>query len=176
MTTVVERSVDIHAPAGDVWRILAHDFADAAAWNSLMKHSAPNLHADVPTGATVGGRVFEARGLGTVTEVITVFDQARMQLTYRPDKPAAVRDLTNSWSVVGTGPDATTVTMTARFDARGPAQLLSPLVARLLARSGETMLADVRTFLETGGPSPAKQKTTEKFARRDHGSNVAVQR
>ena len=55
MTTVVERSVDIHATADDVWRILADDFADAAAWNSLMKCSVANPHADVPTGATVGG-------------------------------------------------------------------------------------------------------------------------
>ena len=176
MTSVVQRSVDIRATADDVWSALAHDFADAAEWNSLMKHSAPNPHADVPKGATVGGRIFEARGLGTVTEVITEFDQDTMQLTYRADKPAAVRDLTNSWSVTETGPDATTVTMTARFDARGPAQLLSPLVARLLARSGETMLDDFRTFLEAGRPSPAKQKSTEKFARRGHGSNSAVQR
>lgn len=176
MTTVVERSVDIYATADDAWRILAHDFAHAAEWNSLMKHSGPNPHADVPKGTTVGGRVFEARGLGTIAEVITVFDEARMQLTYRPDKPAAVRDLTNSWSVAETGRDATTVTMTARFDARGPAYLLSPLVARLLARSGETMLDDFRAFLETGRPSPAKQRATEASARRDHGSNAAVQR
>ncbi len=176
MTTVVERSVDIHARADDVWRVLAHDFADAAAWNSLMKHSAPNRHADVPTGATVGGRAFEARGLGTVTEVITVFDQVRMQLTYRPDKPSAVRDLTNSWSVAETGPGATTVTMTARFDARWLAHLLSSLVARLPARSGETMLVDLRIFIETGRSSPAKQRTTQKLARRESGSNRAVQR
>lgn len=176
MTTVVQRSVDIRATAGDVWRILAHDFADAAEWNARIKHPAPNPHADVQKGATVGGRVFEARGLGTVAEVIAEFDQDTMQLTYRPDEPAAVRDLTNSWPVTETGPDATTVTMTARLDARGPARLLSPLLVRLLARSGETMLADVRTLLGAGRTSPAKQRAMEKSARRDRASNVAVRR
>lgn len=174
MATIVERNVDIDATAGSVWRVLAHDFADAAEWNSLMKSSAPNPDADVPTGATIGGRVFEARGLGTITEVITEFDQERMQLAYRPDKPAVVRDLTNCWSVTETGPDKSQVTMTARFEARGPAQPVAPLVARLLGRSGETMLADLRIFLETGRPSPAKQKTAEKVARRHPGSNATV--
>lgn len=61
MTTVVERSVDIHDTADDVSRVLSHDFADAAARNSLMKQSAPNRDTDPPTRATVGGRVFTGR-------------------------------------------------------------------------------------------------------------------
>lgn len=174
MATVVERTVDIHAHPSDVWRVLGHDFADAAEWNSLMMHSAPNPLAEVPIGARVGGRVFGARGLGTITEVITEFDEDAMQLTYRPDRPAAVRDLTNSSSVTETGTDATRVTMTTRFDSRGPARLLSPLVVRLLGRSGDTMLADLRTFLENGRPSRAKQRVNEKSSRRDQGSSAAV--
>lgn len=102
-------TVSIEADAGEVWRVLADEFIDVAAWGPGVNSSGPN--PDTPeglNGSRYGGRVCEVEGLGTTNERLVDYDEDVRTLSYTvtaENLPAFIEKLQNTWTVTANGTD-----------------------------------------------------------------------
>ncbi len=113
-------------------------------------------------GAPVAGRVCQT-GVGLVpqaTETLVAYDEANRTLTYEASgMPAFVTTARNTWTVTPLGEHRTPVRIQAQFDTCGLLGLLGRWA--ILAQVGRTsryLVNDLRHYVETGTPSPRKQR------------------
>lgn len=166
-----ELSVDliVAAPADRVWNVIGPGFAAIGQWATAIPAStavptrrSPPPIAAAALGAPVAGRVCQTgiRLVPQVTEILLAYDDAARTLTYQAEgMPAFVTLARNTWMVTPTGPDRCRVSLRARFDTRGLLGLLGRWIILAQTRRTSRHLADdLRIFVETGRPSPRKQR------------------
>jgi polyketide cyclase/dehydrase/lipid transport protein len=106
-------TVSVEADAQEVWRVLADEFADVAAWGPGVNSSGPN--PDTPqglNGSRYGGRVCDVEGLGTTNERLVAFDDQVRTLSYTVEAenlPPFIEKLQNTWTVTPDGTNRSNV-------------------------------------------------------------------
>ena len=165
-------SVDVDAPAEEVWRVLADEFGDVGEFASSLRAS--SLDGPVEVGAT---RVCEVAAVGpfpprTLTEKLLELDARRMTLAYAAggEVPAVFRSATNRWSIVPLGEGRCRAHSHAAMEVAWWALPLVPLfrvsVDREVRRFGE----ELRLRVERGALHPRKlaqvTKARQRAARR----------
>jgi Polyketide cyclase / dehydrase and lipid transport len=186
---MAELSVDliIAAPAGRVWDVIGRRFDRIGEWATAIPASIPVagspahrptstdgsgaslLPVAVTVDAPVGGRVCRTgiRLVPEVTEILTAYDDATRSLTYLASgMPAFVTLARNTWTVIPIDPGRCMVTVRARFDTRGIVGLLGRWAILAQTRRTSRYLADdLRHYVETGAPSPRKQRQLRRSGR-----------
>jgi hypothetical protein len=178
-----ELSVDliVAAPADRVWDVIGRRFDRIGEWataipaSTAIPNGAPATGGARPpsvvaTDAPVAGRVCQT-GIGLlpeVTETLTAYDDANHTLTYQASgMPAFVTLARNTWTVTPIDAHRSRISLRARFDTRG---LLGLLVRwAILAQTRRTsrhLTDDLRHYVETGTPSPRKQRQQRHAAAR----------
>ncbi|MGI9609735.1 MAG: SRPBCC family protein [Acidimicrobiia bacterium] len=96
-------TVTIEADAQQVWRVLADEFIDVAAWGPGVNSSGPNPETpEGLNGSRYGGRVCEVEGVGPVHERIVAYDDQARTLSYTvaaKNRPDFVEKVQNTWTV-----------------------------------------------------------------------------
>lgn len=173
----------IAAPADQVWKVIGPGFARIGDWATAIPTSTaiaiatpPSVAApaDVATrgrsrlpvaaaiDAPVVGRVCRTgiRLVPEVTETLVAYDDAERTLTYQAGgMPAFVALARNTWTVTPIDAHRCRVALRARFDTRGLFGLLGRWAILAQTRRASRHLADdLRHYVETGTPSPRKQR------------------
>jgi hypothetical protein len=161
----------IATPASAVWEVIGPGFASIGAWATAIPASIGLPEAPRPglVAAPVAGRVCRT-GLAVipdVTETLVAYNDTRRSLTYEATGvPSFVTTARNTWTVTPLDTGSCVVTLDAQFDTRGVIGALARWV--LLAQLGRTsrhLGDDLRHIVETGTPSPRKQRQLRRAAR-----------
>jgi Polyketide cyclase / dehydrase and lipid transport len=174
----------VAAPADAVWNVIGRRFDRIGEWATAIPASTAlppsagtaaqavtHLAAGQIIGsAPVAGRVCTTgvRLVPQVTETLVAYDETNRTLTYEASGlPAFVTTARNTWTVIALDDRRCRVTLRARFVTRG---LLGHLGRwAILAQVGRTsryLAEDLRRYVETGRPSPRKQRQLRRAARR----------
>jgi hypothetical protein len=144
---------DVAAPADAVWEVVGRRFDRIGEWATAIRAST----------AVPGGRVCTTgvRLVPRVTETLVAYDETNRTLTYEASgMPSFVTTVRNTWTVTPLDERRCHVTLKARFDTRGLRGLLGRWA--ILAQVGRTsryLAEDLRHYVETGRPSPRKQRS-----------------
>lgn len=164
---IIERSIDINADPERIWSVLAHDFAKVGDWTSVVLTSAPNTAVSAPGDATVGGRVCTAPGFGDVKETFTSYDEQGRKFSYKADGlPGFVTNVTNSWSVTGSGSNKSRVAMKIDLTTGGIGKIMTPILKNQMGKAGSTMLDELKAYVERGEISAKKKKQLAKLSKK----------
>lgn len=146
-------TVTIDTDANEVWRVLADDFIDVAAWGPGVISSGPN--PDTPeglNGSRYGGRVCNVEGLGTTDERLVAYDNNEKTLSYTvtaENLPPFIEKLQNTWTVTPVGPDQSNVDTELQVtiaDSKSPAEA-DQIVNTMFAGAGNAS-TNLKTFIE----------------------------
>ena len=162
----VRKSATVNVNADRLWSILGDDFDKVGEWARGVDSSAPNTDAAIPEGASVGGRVCEAPGFGTINETFTSFDPTERSYAFEATAskiPSFVRNLTNHTLVKPLGPERSEVQLKITADTPGiRGALVKPMMTRKFSRGLDEILEDLKIFAETGQISSQKSKAVAK--------------
>jgi hypothetical protein len=171
----------IAAPADQVWQVIGHRFDRIGEWATAIPAStAVPASPGRPTAGTAGagppglppvadavdapvaGRVCQTgiRLAGAITETLTAYDDTNRTLTYQAaGLPAFVTLARNTWTVVPIDARTCRVSLRAQFDTRGLLGALGRwVILAQTRRTGRHLADDLRHYVETGTPSPRKQR------------------
>lgn len=160
----IASQLTINAPADQVWKVVAHDFAKVGEWASGVAHSKINTAAEVPHGATVGGRVCSVPGFGELTETFTDYDEKGKTYTYEATgMPFFIKSAFNSWTVRAIDAQTSQVSFEAEMN-------LLPIIGSIMAIPMKRQLArilnnateELKYYVERGIVHPRKQKLLTK--------------
>ena len=157
----IDKTIRVDAPADKVWRVLAHQFHDAAAWASALHHSGPREAGPTPGDAPFAqsGRACDTT-LGPFRETIQHYDERAMTYGYTAEgdkMPFFVKSLQNDWTVTSDGPGRSTVTMA--LEARLLpvfAQLMGPVLKRQFDTVVAETTEELKYYVEHDAPHPRK--------------------
>jgi hypothetical protein len=165
-------SIDIDAPAEQVWQIIGPGFADVSGWASAVETSRPS-GGPGPGDAPCDGRIctVTATGFDHLTETLTHYDPATRSLTYRATRgmPRFVTLATNTWRVQPKPDGGSTFTMHATVHLAGVGRAVAPLLRGYLLRVGRRTAGDLKSYAETGHVSDATGGTTPRSEARRVG-------
>ena len=104
----ISKKATISVSADKVWSILADDFDKIGEWARAVDSSGPNVNAEAPEGANVGGRVCQAPGFGAIDETFTSFEGSApgadvRQILGRPGEVWAPESGTDRLMLIRTG-------------------------------------------------------------------------
>lgn len=152
----VHIQTEINAPAGKVWEILAHHFADIAIWSSTVSASHAVEAADLPQNyradpdAPVAGRS-TTTPLATMIEVITRYSEANRELTFAAaGLPSLLAEARDTQRVIAQSPDRCIVTFDIHVESRGIFKLFNPIVQRRFKTMMTVVQQDLKRYAETG--------------------------
>jgi hypothetical protein len=154
--------VIIQAPADTVWQVVGAQFDRIGEWATAIPASTAAPAGPTTAGAPVAGRVCHTgvRLVPHVTETIIGYDAAGRTLTYQASgMPAFVTTARNRWHITPIGDNASRVTYAGQFETRGiVGRLARWWILALINRTGRHVLDDLKHYIETGTPSPRKQR------------------
>jgi hypothetical protein len=178
---VLSTDLIITAPAEQIWEVIGRRFDRIGDWATAIIHStaipdAPAAAdsalpiAAAATDAPVAGRVCQTgiRLVPQVTETLIAYDDANRTLTYQASgMPPFVTLARNTWTVTAIDAHRSRVSLRARFDTRGLLGLLGRwAILTQTRRSSRHLTEDLRHYLQTGQPSPRKQRQQRRAAAR----------
>ncbi|MEO0564463.1 MAG: SRPBCC family protein [Chloroflexota bacterium] len=155
----VTQEIIINAPADDVWEVLALQYDRVSEWATGIQASSVNPEPELLEGAPVTGRHCEVPGLGKTNERFTAFDANRRKFTYEAyaGMPFFVKTVSNTWQVADEG-ERTRVSMHLVADLNAfPGTLMAPFLRRQFEKNTETVVNDLKYYVEHGQPSPSKR-------------------
>jgi len=148
-------SVAIAAAADKVWKVIADDFTDVAAWGPGVKSSGPNpATPDGLNGSRHGGRVCDVEGLGATREHLVAYDDPARTLTYTVEAdnlPPFIERLENTWTVsADDGTDSCTVDteIAVTFDDSISEEDADNLVSTMFSGAGGAA-TNLKTYAES---------------------------
>jgi len=160
--TTLRAQVTIDAPASAVWEVVAHRFDRIGDWATVIPASEPAPGGPRVAGAPVAGRLCST-GIGAVPEVtewIVAYDEAGRTLTYEAEGlPGFLDTARNRWRVTALDDGRSLVDLEATLRVRGVrGWVLYPVIRLAILLTTPRFLADLKHVLETGRPSPRKQR------------------
>jgi hypothetical protein len=163
MRVQIKSHTTINAPATDVWRVIAHQFAAIGEWASSIPTSYAAPEALPPVEADVGARVCATgvRGFKDIRERFTSYDEEAMRFTYEATAglPWIVRHAENTWQVRPLDESQCQVEAQAVVDLRTfPGLLLAPLLKLQMNRLGRQTFEELKYYVEQGQPHPRKMR------------------
>ena len=148
-------TVSIDADPNDVWRVLADDFLDNAAWAPGVISSVANPATPVGVnGSRYGGRVSEITGLGTADVRLVDYDAPARMLSYTLEAeniPPFIERLQNTWTVAHNGGDGCTVASELAVtvaDVMSDSDHANQAVAGMFAQTAAATVA-LKTYIES---------------------------
>jgi len=160
----------IAAPADRVWDVIGRQFDRIGDWATAVPSSTALPHNQaVKLDTPVAGRVCHTgiRLVPQVTETLTAYDDPNRTLTYQATAgmPAFVTLARNTWTVTPLDAHRSRVSLRAQFDTRGLLGILGrwAILART-HRANRHLAGDLRHYIETGQPSPRKQRQLRRTA------------
>jgi hypothetical protein len=171
----------ITAPAEQIWEVIGRRFDRIGDWATAIQHSTALPNAAATTAgsvlpvaravhAPVPGRVCRTgiRLVPQVTEILIAYDDVNRTLTYQASGlPAFVILARNTWTVTAIDAHHSRVSLRARFDTAGPLGLLGRwAILAQTRRTGRHLTEDLRHYVQTGQPSPRKQRQQRRSAHR----------
>jgi carbon monoxide dehydrogenase subunit G len=159
-----QKTVRINADSDRVWEVVAHDFANVGEWSSAVQSSGPNLEADIPEGAEVGGRVC-ATDFGDLKETFTHYDETGKTFTFEvTGMPSFITLARNRVVVTPAGPSSTDVSLNITMETNTIGKVMGPMFAIKLKATLNGFLDELKAYLEAGELSKRKQKQLAKAA------------
>jgi hypothetical protein len=175
--TDISVDLDIAASADRVWDVIGPGFDRIGEWATAIPASVA-IPADrsgpgvgpggegLPVAAAIEapvlGRVCQTgiRLVPQVTETLIAYDDANHTLTYQASgMPTFVTLACNTWTVAPIDPNRCRVSLRAQFHTRGPIGLLGRwAILAQTRRTSRHLAEDLRHYVETGTPSPRKQR------------------
>ena len=154
----LSNSLQINAPAEHVWQVVAHEFANISLWASGVPKSSINGAADVPDGASVGGRTCDVPGFGAVQETFIAYDEGAKTFTYAAEGgPFFMKSAHNSWRVKAIGDNKTEVSFSAQLELMPIFKMLMGwLLKRQLTAIVNDTTEELKYYIEEGKPHPRK--------------------
>ncbi len=161
----VIESLQINAPASEVWHIVAHEFENVSKWASDVDHSVKASNRAILEGADVGGRVCLSK-YGEITEGFIHFDEAGMTFTYdaeggavpffikRTKNTTKVEPKGDHTCIVSIGPEVEFLPIIGLI-VRFPMQMFMRTVLR-------NTLEELKHYAETGEVHPRKAQAIAK--------------
>ena len=148
---------EINATADEVWKVLAHQFADISEWSPTIESSRAIDQSEVPAGfkaaeeAPVPGRV-TPNPLRELTEVLTEYSEENKSFTFEVAGPAPLFSHTaNHTKVIAQGANKSLVTFDLQLSPKGIFNLFSPVLKRRFQTSKfgpAGMIRDLKTYVE----------------------------
>ena len=165
----VKKTATINVSADRLWSIVADDFDKVGTWARGVDSSGPHVEAAIPEGASVGGRVCEVPGFGSIDETFTSFDPTERSYAFAANAskiPKFVRNLTNHTKVTPLGPEQSRVDLKITADTEGiRGALIKPVMTRKFNTAIDDVLVDLKIYAETGEISSEKSKALAKAGR-----------
>ena len=165
----ISKKATINVSADKVWSILADDFDKIGEWARAVDSSGPNVNAEAPEGANVGGRVCQAPGFGAIDETFTSFDPEQRTYSFKATAskiPSFVRNITNHTAVKELGPDRTEVQLKITADTDGiRGAIVKPMMTRKFSGAIDALFEDLKIYAESGKISSQKTKAMVKAGR-----------
>lgn len=156
----VRKSMQINAPAGVVWQIVAHEFEDVGKWASDVEHSQKTPDLNLLDGADVSGRVCSSQ-YGDISENFIHFDEAGMTFTYDAEGDAVpffIKRTTNTWTVEAIGEQACMVSFQPEATFVPVIAMLVYLPMRIFMGTVlKKTLEELKHYVETGEVHPRKK-------------------
>jgi len=150
---------EINAPAGKVWQILGHQFAEIGDWSSTVETSRVLHDSEVPANfkvapsAPIPGRA-TPNPLGELKEILTMYSDAEMSFTFEIDGlPPIIRHSQNTTRVQELGPDKCVVTFDLQMVTKGIFKVMNPVLWRRLSTSQRGpmgLMQELKIYAETG--------------------------
>ena len=177
--TELSTELIVAAPADQVWQVIGPGFDRIGDWATAIPTSTaiptpparpltgiagggPRLPVAAEIDAPVAGRVCRTgiRLVPEVTETLIAYDNANRTLTYQAGgMPRFVTLARNTWTVTPIDANRSRVSLRARFDTHGLLGLLGRwAILAQTRRTGRHLADDLRHYVETGTPSPRKQR------------------
>jgi hypothetical protein len=148
-------TITIDTDAPEVWRVLADEFIDIAAWSPGVTSSGPNpATPEGMNGSRYGGRVAEIEGLGHTDVRLTAYDAQARTLTYTVQAeniPPFIENLTNTWTITSDGAGRSTVDTQVEItiaDSMADNEQASKAVDAMLA-GGTGASTNLKTYIES---------------------------
>ncbi|MEM8709280.1 MAG: SRPBCC family protein, partial [Actinomycetota bacterium] len=153
------------APLDQVWRVVAHDFAEVGQWSSAVADSGPNVEASIPDGATVGGRVCATPGFGDLKETFTAYSEQDKEFTFHvTGMPSFITLAQNRVTVRPAGANRSEVTLNITLETNAVGKIMGPMFAIKLKATLNTYLEELTNYVERGEVSKKKAKQLAKLA------------
>lgn len=163
----INKEILVNRPITEVWDVLGNQFGDAYKWARGLDHSAAHGEATLE-GAVCSHRTCDVPGFGEVEEVIRKFDAKNHILAYEITKgfPGFISSGVNTWTLTEEGSN-TKVVMNLEMETKGlMGVIMGPMMKMKLNKLIAGVVADLKTYAETGAPSAQKVKELAKVAKK----------
>ena len=166
----IQRKTVINAPAEHVWTLLGPGFADIAHWFSGVLRS-DAVPAQAESGSSMGpvaGRVC-LTPQGELTETITEYDETarRFAFVIEHGLPGFVVLAGNTFEVTDLGDGRSELSFRVQIVLKPVASVLMGwMFKRKVNETADQIVADFKTYAETGEVSERKRKSAERHAKR----------
>jgi hypothetical protein len=177
MRTQLTKQIMIHAPADDVWAVLAREFAQIGHWATGVLESSAVRSAAKPDGAKMAGRECAIDGFGTTYEIFAHYDEQGMTMGYtvRGELPSPLSSAFNHWTVRAAGANQTLVEVRPEIElASWPGAIMAPVMRLTFGRTMGILLDDLKYYVEQRRPSPRKLDEMDRIAPSCQGTMQAA--
>lgn len=158
----VKVSVDIAAPAEEVWDILGRQFAEIDIWSSTVTESVAVPFEEVPahvtasTNSKVAGRTTTSKAL-EATEILIAYSDSGREFTFQAVKtPGFIVYARNHSTVTELGTGRSRVTFDIDMKLKGVMSVLKGKFKKKLTKAMGQVQQDLKHYAETGKPAPSK--------------------
>lgn len=161
----ISKSIQINAPASEVWHLVAHQFEDVGQWASDVAHSKKTTNLNLLEGADVSGRICSSK-YGDIVEGFIHFDEAGMTFTYDAKGDAVpffIKGTINTWKVEAKGDNACIMSFSPEVDFIPVIGIIVGFPIRMFMRTVlQNTLEELKHYMETGKVHPRKEQTVAK--------------
>lgn len=160
----IQRSFVVQAPLESTWDVLAGQFHDVGSWASMIHES--KATAAISGTCGVQDRVCDTTD-GVFKERVTEMDHEKKTLAYSvyEGMPGFVREGGNRWWLESEGPSETRISFRMKFELNPIAgALMGWMMKRQMSKTADQVCDDLKTYIETGKTSTAKQAAVAKRA------------
>lgn len=156
--------------ADTLWKIVGPGFADVHEWSSNVDFTTGKGLSKIP-GAPCSERICDVnvKGFGQVSETLMAYDAEAMSLAYEANlgMPSWVTLAANRWTVQAIDNQTSRLVMEAEFKTQGlMGWMMNGLMNRKLNKTIQTVLLDLKSYVETGKVSRVKQARLDELAAR----------
>lgn len=157
--TEVHIETEIDATAGEVWAVLAHEFAAIAVWSSTVRKSRVLAISEIPAAyevapdAPIPGRETTSPA-GAFREILTIYSDENMELTFVADGlPSFITYMADTQRVRPLADNRSLVTFDVTMKASGIFKVLGPILSRRFASTFGLVQEDLKAYVETSQPA-----------------------
>jgi hypothetical protein len=156
------KKIIVNAPADKVWDILGKDFANIGTWSSAVFKSVANDALPSVNNSAVGGRYCDT-SFGKISEEFIAYDDDKKTFSFKGVFSSKMfHSVVNSTGVTAINDNKTEVHFGPNIKLSFIGMLMSPMIRMMLGKAVDSILADLKYYVENGKPSPAKVASQKK--------------